>query len=419
MKILWISNVLFPDISKRLGIKETNFGGWMHSACNKYLELFNEDEMAVASCGNSEFFEEKINNIHYFVIPFKLGQTTYISSMEEYWKLIIENYKPDIVHIHGTEFTHGLAFLRLYPNIKTVISIQGMVSVCARYFNGGIDKTQLYKKLPFYDRLRKNFYNEIDSYKKRGEFEKEMIQRCENIIGRTFWDYSHCFVINSNIKYFKCNETLRESFYHHTWQYEKCERNSIFLSTGGYPLKGFHKFVEALIIIKKHIPDIKVYVGGSNEYFKTDWKSLIRKSLYFKYIEKLITDYGLNDNISFTGSLNEESMVKQFLKCNLFVCPSSIENSSNSVGEAQLLGVPCVASYVGGMADLIEDGKTGFLYRFEEIEMLACRIIKLLGDRQLQESISRESRLIAAQRHDPDTNAINLHYIYNEIIKKK
>ena len=51
---------------------------------------------------------------------------------------------------------------------------------------------------------------------------------------------------------------------------------------------------------------------------------------------------------------------------NVFVMPSSIENHSSTLIEAMIVGVPCVASDVGGISELITHGKTGFLYRFEE-----------------------------------------------------
>ena len=54
--------------------------------------------------------------------------------------------------------------------------------------------------------------------------------------------------------------------------------------------------------------------------------------------------------------------------------PSSIENSPNSLGEAQLLGVPCIASDVGGVTDMIPNKECGIIYRFEEVELLAKHI---------------------------------------------
>ena len=109
-----------------------------------------------------------------------------------------------------------------------------------------------------------------------------------------------------------------------------------------------------------------------------------------------------------------ESMKKQYLKCNVFVSPSGIENSPNSVCEAQMLGVPVVASYVGGTPDMIPDSKCGFLYRFEDIEMLAYYIKKVFREESNFDG-SHEMN-VAHNRHDPKANMEQLIRIYKDII---
>lgn len=108
-------------------------------------------------------------------------------------------------------------------------------------------------------------------------------------------------------------------------------------------------------------------------------------------------------------------MIQRFLSSNVFVSPASIENSPNSLCEAQLLGVPAVASMVGGVEDLTNNGTTTFCYRFEEYEMLAYYICRIFaGDyecEQIQQAIED-----AEKRHDPRNNVLELLNIYNKII---
>ena len=127
----------------------------------------------------------------------------------------------------------------------------------------------------------------------------------------------------------------------------------------------------------------------------------------------------MSSYISFLGPLNEEKMVESYLKSNIFICPSSIENSPNSLGEAQILGVPCIASYVGGVPDMIEDNKTGMLYRFEDYKILAAKIreIFLMKKNKLKELSNNEAE-IARKRHDLDVNTRRLIEIYNAINKE-
>ena len=104
-------------------------------------------------------------------------------------------------------------------------------------------------------------------------------------------------------------------------------------------------------------------------------------------------------------------MKQEYLNFNVFVCPSSIENSPNSLGEAQILGTPCIASYVGGIPDVMS-GIEDNLYRFEEVEMLAEKVCRVFLDGEKQKDMSA----IAARRHDPLNNNQQLLSIYHKII---
>ena len=128
----------------------------------------------------------------------------------------------------------------------------------------------------------------------------------------------------------------------------------------------------------------------------------------------MIEKMGLVGKITFTGNLNAEQMKQEYLRANVFVCPSSIENSPNSLGEAQILGTPCVASYVGGVMDMMK-GNENNLYRFEEIEMLAEKVCRVFADEEKQVDM----HTIAAERHSPTLNCNNLLLIYKNIVNRQ
>ena len=140
-------------------------------------------------------------------------------------------------------------------------------------------------------------------------------------------------------------------------------------------------------------------------------------SCYGRIIKEIIKKHKLEKHVVFLNSLSADEMKQEYLKCNVFVCPSSIENSSNSIGEAQLLGVPCISSYVGGAADMIPNSECGKMYRFEEVKMLAKCIVDTF-----KESPSYDNtimRKVAADRHDRIKNAIAQYNIYKTIVDEK
>jgi glycosyltransferase involved in cell wall biosynthesis len=109
-------------------------------------------------------------------------------------------------------------------------------------------------------------------------------------------------------------------------------------------------------------------------------------------------------------------MCKRFLKTHVFVSPSTIENESNSLSEAKILGTPCVASYVGGVTDRLEHGIDGFFYPANEPYMLAYYICQIFKDDDLALILSQNAREHAIKTHDKIINSERLIQIYKEIL---
>ena len=239
-----------------------------------------------------------------------------------------------------------------------------------------------------------------------------MIKEAKHIIGRTSWDRARTWAINPCAEYHFCNETLRPEFYDGSkWNYNKCNKHTIFLSQAGYPIKGLHQVLKAMPIILRHYPDASIRVAGGDITKCSTLSEKLRLSGYGKYIKKLIKKVGMEGKVTFTGNLNAQQMKQEYLRANVFICPSTIENSPNSLGEAQILGTPCVASYVGGIPDMME-GNEKNLYRFEEIEMLAEKVCKVF----VEEDKQVDMRAVAATRHNPELNGKKLYSVYESII---
>ena len=350
--------------------------------------------------------------IRYYVFPLGKGNHKYNNEYRSYWREIKEKTHPDIVHIHGTEFSHGLSYIEECGVDNVVVSIQGLVSVYARYYNYGLSNYDIFKNLTLRDLIRGSLFSQRRAFERRGEYEIQLLKNVRHIIGRTSWDKGHIWAINPKANYHFCNETLRSEFYSGQWTYEKCIPHTIFISQISYPIKGFHQILKALPYILRHFPDTQLRVAGGN---LTDTNSFRRRLLlsgYGKYLKYLIKLHELEKHIEFLGYLDAEQMKQEYLRANVFVCPSSIENSPNSLGEAQLLGVPIIASYVGGIPDMIKDDEC-HMYRFEEVEMLAMMVSRLFSENSIDTSKLQEE---AKERHDPQINADILIGIYEHIL---
>lgn len=416
MKILWITNIVFPEAQRLLkgdgSLKAS--GGWMLGAAES---LANQKDINLVVASVSPDVKKLTNlkgdRIEYYLIPYGKGNDEYNPDYERYWLEIQKIVHPDVVHIHGTEFTHGLAYVRACSSKNVVLSIQGLVSVCSKYYSLGITKRQILQNFTLRSLLGRGILKEKKQFAKRGIWENELIKSVSNIIGRTSWDKTHAWAITPQAKYYHVGETLRDAFYDGEWSYGKCNHHSIFLSQGNYSLKGMHMVLMALPLILREYPGTTLKVAGKDITRCDSFKEFLSYTDYGRFIRNMIKNLSLEDVVSFTGPLDAEGMKEEYLRSNVFVCPSSIENSPNSLGEAQILGVPVVAAYVGGVPDMMK-GDEEHLYRFDEIEMMAKKICNVFeaGERQPQVVGMRD---LAKRMHDPKANCVELMSVYHNI----
>ncbi len=106
-----------------------------------------------------------------------------------------------------------------------------------------------------------------------------------------------------------------------------------------------------------------------------------------------IKTHGLEDKIIFTGFLQGEALSKLTAHAACIVCPAIwYENMPNTVLEAYAYGKPVVASRLGSFIELVEEGKTGFLFPPGDARTLAGVLKKLTEDEALRERLGRKAR---------------------------
>ncbi len=415
MNIVWISNITFPEAQALLGVKSNlkSSGGWLLGSA---AALVAQPDVVISvisiNKGVSRLTRLDGEKILYYIVPF----CNRIKDYNKYMRRINNEVQPDVVHIHGTELPYGLSWLTVNTSENVVVSIQGLVSVIGRYYLAGLTHKEIISSITIRDIFRKTILGNQRDFQRRGKREIAVIKSVKHVIGRTDFDKAHSLSINPRLKYHHCEETLRENFYEGQWMYNCCIPHSIFLSQATYPIKGLHIMLKALSLIKLKFPDVQLRVAGGNIVNNNSIIECIRRSGYGEIINKIIKRNCLENNIVFTGPLDAEGMKREYLHANVFVCPSAIENSPNSVGEAQLLGVPIVASFVGGIPDMMK-GDEDHLYRFEEVEMLAAKIVEVFDSRDNIKTKTETMRLRAQKRHDPKKNVQQLMSIYNSILR--
>ena len=342
----------------------------------------------------------------------------YRPELEERFREEICNFQPDVIHSWGVEYDHALAMVNAAEAEgmlgHTVASIQGLCGFITEHYADGVPEKEQ-KRSTFRDFVRKdNIRQQQEKFRLRGVLEAEAVKKLHHVIGRTSWDYARAKELNPEITYHFCNETLRENFYEGQWSYETCRRHSVFASSCSYPVKGFHYLLEAMAIVRKTYPDATVSVTGRS-YLGGSWKDLLRRGGYEAYLAKLTKQYHLEDALHFLGDLSAEEMKQAFLNANVFVLPSTMENSPNSLGEAMLLGVPSVAADVGGVKDLMVDEREGRIYEAGHVGDLAQHILELFAMEDRAADMGRVARKHALVTHDPEKNLNDLLAVYETL----
>ncbi len=464
MRVLWLVNIMLPAYAKAKGLPYSVREGWLSGSfdrISKDIKLNNdiknnkEDsetampknqgslvELGVAfpfpdgAVDNTGVKPEIIDGVSFYKFNENLNTPEiYDEQLESEMKSIIDNFRPDIIHIFGTEFPHTLAMTRAFNRSdRTLIGIQGICNVIADKYLEGLPESVKNAKT-FRDRIKKDsLQDQVAKYRLRGQNETEAIRNAGHITGRTDFDREETARINPDAQYHFMNETMRDIFYKpldadarsHVRPY------SIMLSQGDYPLKGFHYVLEALPEIIKVHPETKLYVAGNSivgnidrsevigdtdgaEYRGSRYPFFLRASAYGKYLRKLIRDNNLQDHVVVLGKLSAEQMKDQMLRSSIFVCPSTVENSPNSLAEAMLLGVPVVAARTGGIPSMVTDGREGYLFEPGNIEEFTKAILNAFDEKVITDLYCENAKKRAFTDHDADTNFNRLIEIYRDI----
>ena len=418
MTILWTVNLIPRDAAAALSIKSDVLGGWVEAMAARLKTIEGVRLVIACKSETGRDFCISCGDVTYCAIPYRRG--TDLRTLTLVCDRIIRDHAPDIIHIEGTEFLHASAMLLAAKarRIPTVASMQGILNGQYGYQCGLLpiddmllspDPVSVFSALTLH--LRKTRW-----YAPRMKPERALLGQAEYFLGRTTWDRAHTYAINPKAKYYSCARVLRSPFYETQWDAGTMERHTLYVGNSYYALKGFHFLVEALPGLIREYPDIKVYVAGHKPF---DEPSSILKKGYGMYLKKRIDSLGVGGRIIFTGTLSAEEVAQKLSKVNAYVLTSVAENSPNTLGEAMLVGTPCISAYVGGAPDMATDGKDALFYRSDDPALLAWCVKRIFDSDALAQHLSQNARRRAQETHDADENARTLYGVYLDILKAK
>ena len=418
MKILWIVNSPIGIIGEKLYGKRQN-GVWMDALLESFKEQSQYRLIVATTAKIKEIQKFDGDGIVYYAVP----DTVPILYNEERksnilaWKNLIETEKPDLIQVWGTEFTHGLCALRAAKNIPSVIYMQGYLGSIARHYLAGMTHGELKKTVTIRDIIKRDsILLQQKKYYKSAEKEKEMFSLAGRIISENEWCNTSIKSVVPDVGIYNCPLSVNGVFESAKWDIQSAEPHSIICNASGYPLKGLHMALRAVALLKRKYTDIKLYVPGAKVVSDGSVRWLLRKRGYTKYIEKLIKDLGIEEQIVWLGALSQKELARHYATKRAFLLCSAIENHSSSLKEAMIVGTPSVASAVGGIPEYVRHGDNGFLYRFEEYEIMAGYIEKIFDDDGLAQRLSGTARTDMISLHGKSNILKTVTDIYRSIL---
>lgn len=397
MRILWFTNDPLPALNRRVGRPiASGTGHWMSSLL-EYLVTMSGIEIEIATAWpglkDDQFTD---GGIKYFALgqP-RLPGSYFDCRSKDLAKCadLVRERAPDLVHIHGTERFYGLLPARKLIQTPCIISIQGMLSACRDAFFGALSPAEIWKANRLIEVVSRRgllwFYRE---HVRAARYEQEILAGTQSFMGRTDWDRARVKSVNPGASYYHTGELLRPVFSQCRWNAQHCRRHTVlFTKLGRAPYRGTELILKAMGIVRRQFPDVELRLA---DHFET-------RRGYDRLLQRKIVEAGLMGNVELLGYLDANQVAGELCRAHVFALASYVENSPNSLCEAMRVGVPCVATYAGGIPSLVEHRRTGLLVPPGDAQVLADTIMSIFRDDNLAIQLGRAAAADASERHAP------------------
>lgn len=418
LHILWLVSLTLPDAATACGLPaDTVGGGWLAGQLGALrgqirLTVCNLDgRVAAPRRGTAD-------GVRFVLLPAGSGEAEFAGLLRE--------ETPDLVHLWGTEYPAVAAMqqVAIAAGLPVLVGIQGVMQGCAEAYLGSLPPS-VCRSGPVQRAINRVVPGALPDLEKArfdalAQAEAAVLRRATDVTGRTAYDQAFVRALAPNARYHPCNETLRPEFYGGApWQPRDFGGAPVLLlPQGNYPLKNLDTLLQAMPRVLARWPGAMLRVAGWPPLDKGPLlRPVIRRMFpYQRYCADLAARLGLAGHLEYTGPLPAAAMRQALLDADLFVLPSHCENSPNSLGEAMLLGLPCVASRVGGVPSLLVAPEEGLLYGpAGDAGALADALCAVLARPDGGAALGAAARRRALHTHDPAANAAAMAAIYRSI----
>lgn len=417
MQILWFTGVQLPAVTG----EALNRAGWQEGLRKALFRHHPDIKLAIASFGSEPYEPYRDENTTYYNIFRQPPSESRWKRMAENWKHrsfeeeelrncleIVELVQPDLIFIFGTENPFGLLANRL--PVPVVISIQAVLNGLVKRIFSGLSPSEMFRELFSKETLiGEGLFHRRWQLEKLSKMEQVIYSRCNIFAGRTDWDKKWLNRLNRKAVYYHIDRILADDYYGASWDINQTKKNLIFTTSSNAPFKGGITLVRAIVELKKR--------GREEVYLRI--AGVHPQSIVGRNITRLKNKYRLHNQITILDRVHPGEIISEMQMASIFVLPSHMDNSPNSLAEAMLIGMPCIASDVGGIPSMLEDGKDGLLYHHDDISSLADKLELMLDDPDYAVELGSHAMKKAVKRHDPEKITNETVAMYHQVIAGK
>lgn len=333
-------------------------------------------------------------------------RTTYVKEA----RAAADDFKPDVAHLFGIEnpFNNILGQL----DVPIALHLQGFLAPCDNaFFPQGLNKSSfLFPATPREWLLRNGYIFAKNNIHEGGKRELIRFKSVRHTMGRTQWDYQIARLLAPQATYRVVNEVLREPFYQHAAEWKLKPGKMIIVSTISQTIyKGLDLVLKTAALLRRTTPlDFEWHVVGIKP-----------GDGIITFFERATGIKSAPNHVKYKGVLNADKLVDELLAATVYVHPSYIDNSPNSLCEAQMIGMPVIGTYVGGIPSLINDGTSGLLIPANAPFELAYHLKNLADNPQLATQLAQGAAQAASLRHNKQSIVTDLLNAYANIIKEE
>ncbi len=409
MRILWFE-VSEPGayVSEKKPI-----GGWQDSL-ERIVRTIPDIELTISFVSEKHSEVRVIDGVTYVPIyvkwsfiekKFRRHLDVYVAKMLPTAKRIIDEYKPDLIHVFGTEWPFGQ--VASVTDIPVVIHIMGAI---VPYNNASYPPGFSYSgQICHYWRNPKKVFGLWRGRRNQKNWEKwerSTWSLVSNYMGRTQWDKSLSNVMHPGRRYFHVDEALRTDFLSGKDGWSMPADGKLRLISTG--CSTFWKGPDMMLKVAKILTDLGLpfewQVAGS------------MLPLVKEMTEKQVGCRFEDCNVKILGFTQPDELTQILCSSTMYVHTAYIENSPNSICEAQCLGLPVVSTNVGGIASLVRQDVDGILVAANDPWQMADAIIELSKDKERMKRYSESSKQLALARHNDERIKEQLLDCYHQIV---